>query len=433
MPVMSNQAVMTPTPHARRPTPVFSLPFSPMPQNPPPRKHNRQELDPPSDQAALSPVPAEPEKKSTSEGLTASHARPPANTVMQRRPDDPEVSSRIDQLIADCVGPQVDLGSLDVRLIKDLIGTGLKLIPDGRDTGELKLITTAIKELRYAYRVFGQYADPHKVTIFGSARTPAGHPDYLAAVEFSRLMASRGWMSITGAGDGIMKAGHEGPGRAASFGVAIRLPFETTANEVILGDEKLIHFRYFFTRKLMFLSQAEAVALFPGGFGTMDEAFEALTLIQTGKSSMIPVVLVEGAEQTYWEEFDHWVRTTLLSRGWISPEDVNLYRLCKTPTQAADAITRFYRLYHSSRYVRDDLVIRLKKPLRETDVARLTSEFGVLIKPAADGSPGAMRLGGPLDAEDDHLDLPRLVFTHTRRNFGLVRRLIDAINACEPA
>src|SRR5262249_24538476 len=145
---------------------------------------------------------------------------------------------------------------------------------------------------------------PHKVSIFGSARTPIGHPDYAAAREFGTIMAQNKWMIITGAGDGIMKAGHEGPGREASFGVAIRLPFETTANQVIAGDEKLIHFRYFFTRKLMFLSQSEAIALFPGGFGTKDEAFEALTLIQTGKSSMIPVVMCEGAGGNYWEQFD---------------------------------------------------------------------------------------------------------------------------------
>src|SRR5690606_19285374 len=148
---------------------------------------------------------------------------------------------------------------------RDLLITGLKLIPDGRDTGELKLITAAVKELRYAYRVFSEYPEPHKVTIFGSARTKDDHPDYHACVQFSRLMAERGWMIITGAGDGIMKAGHEGPGRAASFGVAIRLPFETSANDIIAGDEKLINFRYFFTRKLMFLSQCAAVAVYPGG------------------------------------------------------------------------------------------------------------------------------------------------------------------------
>jgi uncharacterized protein (TIGR00730 family) len=280
--------------------------------------------------------------------------------------------------------------------------------------------------------VFGQYAEPHKVSIFGSARTPQGHPDYAAAREFGRLMAEAGWMVITGAGDGIMRAGHEGPGRQASFGVAIRLPFETNANEFIVGDEKLIHFRYFFTRKLMFLSQAEAVALFPGGFGTMDEAFEALTLVQTGKSSMIPIVMVEGEGQTYWEEFDAAMRKMLLARGWINAEDVGLYHIVKTPGEAAAHIQKFYRIYHSSRYVKDDLVIRLKRPLRQADVDRLNAEFGVLVKKAGTASPAKIVQRGPFEVEEDHLDLPRLSFPHTRHKFGLIRRLIDRINECEP-
>jgi uncharacterized protein (TIGR00730 family) len=370
---------------------------------------NRQELDPPLAPPAP-PVGAPPEKPAV------------------RRADDPAIGLKLEALIAE-VGGQP--GSFNARLIKDLLTTGLKLIPDGRETGELKLITTAIKELRYAYRVFGQYAQPHKVSIFGSARTPPTHPDYAAAREFGRLMAESGWMVITGAGDGIMKAGHEGPGREASFGVAIRLPFETSANEVIAGDDKLIHFRYFFTRKLMFLSQAEAIALFPGGFGTMDESFEALTLIQTGKSSMIPVVMVEGAGQTYWEEFDQAMRTMLLARGWINPEDLGLYRIMHTPVEAVEHIKRFYRIYHSSRYVKDDLVIRLKRPLSERDVERLSDEFAVLIKKNGD-APGHMVQRGPFEVEDDHLELPRLCFAHTRYKFGLVRRLIDRINECEP-
>ena len=318
-------------------------------------EHNRVELDPPANASLPAPVGMPPEQPRA------------------QRADDPAIAAKIDELIAAVGGKP---GTFNARLVRDLLTTGLKLIPDGRDTGELKLITTTIKELRYAYRVFGQYAEPHKVAIFGSARTPPGHPDYAAAREFGKLMAEKKWMVITGAGDGIMKAGHEGPGRAASFGVAIRLPFETTANEVIAGDEKLIHFRYFFTRKLMFLSQSEAVALFPGGFGTMDEAFEALTLIQTGKSSMIPIVLCEGEGQTYWQEWNHSMRQLLLNRGWISAEDVSLYTLCNTPAEAAEVIAKFYRVYHSSRYVREDFVIRLKRPIAQRDVERLTEEFG---------------------------------------------------------
>jgi uncharacterized protein (TIGR00730 family) len=348
----------------------------------------------------------------------------PPEKPAQRRVDDPSVGADIDRLISFVGGePASPIG----RMVRDILITGLKLIPDGRDTGEMKLMTAALKEMRYAYRIFGQYAAPHKVTIFGSARTPEGHPDYEAAVIFGRLMAEAGWMVITGAGDGIMRAGHEGPGREASFGVAIRLPFETTANKVIAGDEKLIHFRYFFTRKLMFISQAEAVACFPGGFGTMDETFEVLTLVQTGKAAMIPIVLIEGAGNDYWDQWDAWVRGSLLTRGLISPEDLNLYTIARTPAEAVDQITRFYRVYHSARYVKDELVIRLKAPLAPGDVERLAEEFAPLIK------KGSLVQRGPLEVEEDHLDLPRLVFTHTRHNYGLVRRLIDRINECAPA
>lgn len=377
-------------------------------------EHNRQELDPPE-----------------SIGPKDESAAPPEQPI-QKRAEFPDVQQEIDDLIRHAAGNEPE--SFQAKLVRDLVTTALKLIPDGRDTGELKLMTAAMKELRYAYRVFGAYPEPHKVTIFGSARTPEDHPDFLAAIEFSRRMAEAGWMIITGAGDGIMKAGHVGPGRESSFGVAIRLPFETTANDVIEGDEKLIHFRYFFTRKLMFLSQAEAVVCFPGGFGTMDEAFETLTLVQTGKASMIPIVMVEGEPPSgggpgggtgggYWQGFDRFVRTDLLSRGWVSEEDPGLYYLAKDADDAAEHVLNFYRVYHSSRYVRDDLVIRLKNRLTDEAVAALNDEFSDLIK------VGSITQRGPYDAESDHLDLPRLAFTHTRRRFGLVRRLIDRINA----
>lgn len=362
---------------------------------------NRQELDPaattaPSDESAA-----------------------PPEAPAQRQADSPEMAARINALIREVGGNPEDARG---RLVRELLTAGLKLIPDGRGTGELKLIAAAVKELRYAYRVFGQYATPLKVTIFGSARTPPEHPDYAAAVQFGKLMAEIGWMSITGAGDGIMKAGHEGPGRAASFGVAIRLPFETTANTVIAGDEKLIHFRYFFTRKLMFLAQCDAVAVFPGGFGTMDEAFETLTLVQTGKASMIPIVLLEGEGGTYWKAWEKFSYDTLLAGKMISQEDRNLFYIARDARDAVDHIARFYGTYHSSRYYRDELIIRLKRRLPDEAVERLAEEFKVLIK------SGTMVQRGPHEVEEDHLDLPRLSFVHTRRGFGLVRKLIDRIN-----
>jgi uncharacterized protein (TIGR00730 family) len=370
------------------------------------KEHNRIELDPP---ASTQPV---------SEAAIA----PEAPEV--RRADDGEVQDRVIDLLEMVAGSS---DNYNAKLVRELITAALKLIPDGRDTGELKLMTAAMKELRYAYRVFGEYSDPHKVTIFGSARTPEDHPDYLEAVVFSRLMAEAGWMSITGAGDGIMKAGHEGPGRKASFGVAIQLPFETSANTFIKGDEKLINFRYFFTRKLMFLSQAEAVVCFPGGFGTLDETFETLTLVQTGKASMVPIVFVDGQTDekghSYWEGFDHFVREQLLDRGWVSKEDFHLYYIAKDAQDAADHVTNFYRVYHSSRYVRDDLVIRIKHRLTDEQVAILNEEFSVLVK------TGEITQGDALEQERDHLELPRIVFHHTRYKFGLIRALIDRINS----
>lgn len=333
--------------------------------------------------------------------------------------DKPEFVARLDALISECGG---DPGSFDGKLIRDLLLNSLKLITDDRGTAELKLMSSAVRELRHAYRVFSSYAEPHKISIFGSARTPPDHPDYQTAVEFSRLMAERGWLVITGAGDGIMKAGHEGPGRESSFGLAIRLPFETSANTVIAGSDKLVVFRYFFTRKLMFLSQCEAVAVFPGGFGTQDEIFEALTLVQTGKSHMMPIVLIEGSDSSYWAHWDHYIREELLAPGFISPEDTSLYYRARSPQDAAEHVCRFYSNYHSSRYVDDDYIIRVKKRLRDDQIEILNQEFRKLVK------TGSITQRGPYPVENELLDLPRIAFTHTRRSFGLVRRLIDRIN-----
>ena len=353
----------------------------------------------------------------------------PPEEPRQKRADDPEVQEAINGLIETVAQEMPE--RFDRKLVREAVTACLKLLPDGRDTGELKLMSSAIKELRYAFRVFAGYPDAMKCTIFGSARTPESHPDYTAAVDFGTLIARAGWMVITGAGDGIMKAGHVGPGRDASFGVAIRLPFETTANDIIAGDQKLIHFRYFFTRKLMFLFHADAVVLFPGGFGTMDELFETLTLVQTGKAAMMPIVLVEGENKpgvrSYWQHFDSFARDTLLEREMISAEDLNLYYIAPTPAHAVEHINQFYRNYHSSRYVRDELVIRVKHELRDEDVERLNDEFGVLVK------SGRIAKSGPLEGEETNLDLPRIVFTHTRYKFGLVRALLDRINTFDPA
>lgn len=325
----------------------------------------------------------------------------------------------IDQLITQVGG---DPAQVSGRLLREMIQSALRLVGDRADMGELKLMSRSFRELRYALKVFRAYGDRHKISIFGSARTPHDHPDYLATVQFAQRCVERGWMVITGAGGGIMRAGHEGAGKDESFGVSIRLPFEVNANDIITGDPKHISFRYFFTRKLIFVSQADAMALFPGGFGTLDEGFEVLTLVQTGKSPMIPIVLVEPPGSRYWEAFDQYVKGHLLERGLISADDLNLYRIFHDTKQAADHVIAFYRNYHSSRFVDDHLVIRVNKRPSEELVGALNDEFRDIIV------EGAIQATGPLDGEGDHPDLPRLTFRFNRRSYGRLRLMIDRIN-----
>lgn len=312
--------------------------------------------------------------------------------------------------------------TFEAELITQQIQTSLKLLTEGHHAGQLKLITRALKELRYAYRIFNEYPGTHRISIFGSARTPQGHSDYVAAQKFSKSLAKHGWNCITGAADGIMKAGLMGSEPESSFGLSIRLPFEIPTNSFIEGDPKLIHFRYFFTRKLIFMSHSEAIAVFPGGFGTMDELFEMLTLIQTGKGNMIPIVLLEGPGGVYWHHWENYVEKNLLDNGWVSPEDRQLYYIAPTIEDGVEHILQFYRRYHSSRYVKDDFVIRMNNPLSEEQVNVLNRKFSPLVK------SGSITMSDALPEEDDFLDLPRLIFHHTRMGFGLLRSMIDQIN-----
>ncbi|MDP7006275.1 MAG: TIGR00730 family Rossman fold protein [Phycisphaerales bacterium] len=329
--------------------------------------------------------------------------------------------------IAQMVDQVSDFDQEDPRreMITQMVDTCLKMAKEGHDSGQIKLVTYALKEMRYAYQVFNQYIGTRKVSIYGSARTPEDNPDYKTAVEFSHLIAKQNWMAITGAGDGIMKAGHEGPKREASFGLAIRLPFETTANTIIQGDQKLINFRYFFTRKLMFMTHSDAVVGCPGGFGTQDELFEALTLVQTGKSNMIPIVMIAGEGNSYWNNWEKHVYEDLLGNGMISPEDTSLFHVASSPQDAVDHIMNFYRVYHSSRYVRSDYIIRLNKAITPDSIKRLNDSFGDILR------GGSIEQCDPLPVERDHLDLPRILVPHSRRSFGRIRQLIDTVNTCE--
>ena len=332
---------------------------------------------------------------------------------------DPDLKAILDRALTQVGG---DRQSESAMIVREMMHTCLKLLKDESDLGELKLLGRSFKELRYALKVFRPYRHLPKISIFGSARTPETHPHYQAAVQFAKLISQQGWMVITGAGDGIMAAGHGGAGRQASFGVSIRLPFETNANQYIKDDPKLVTFRYFFTRKLMFMWQSQAVALFPGGFGTHDEGFEALTLVQTGKAPIVPIVMVDEPGGAYWYYWQDYVRDHLLHTNLISPEDLSLYHIFDDPQKAVDHVLEFYSTYHSQRFVRDTLVLRLKKPLSGPQVEALDGEFRELV------AQGHITQGGPLPEETDHLGLPRLHFEFTKRSYGRLRQLIDRIN-----
>lgn len=309
-------------------------------------------------------------------------------------------------------------------LYAEMLLTVCRMAKDDAGRGEVKIVHKALQELRYAFKVFAPYRDVRKISIFGSSRTAEGHPDYLAAMTFARLIGERGWMIITGAGDGIMKAGHGGAGAAASFGVAIRLPFEQRTNSIIADDSKLVNFRYFFTRKLMFMKEASAVALFPGGFGTQDEGFEALVLIQTGKMPIVPIVMCERPGGTYWQRWREYVEAELLRTGMISAPDTSLFFITDDPAAAVEEVTRFYRVYHSSRWVEDDLMLRLNAPLDESVVARLNGEFADIL------AAGRITLGPADPVENGEFgDKPRLRVPFDKRSYGRLRRMIDQINA----
>jgi len=282
-----------------------------------------------------------------------------------------------------------------------------------------------LRELRYSFRLFAPYAHIRKVTIFGSARTQPNELEYRQAVEFGRKIAKAGFMVITGAGPGIMQAGHEGAGLENSFGVNIRLPWEQSANPIIAEDKKLITFKYFFTRKLIFIRHSDAIVLFPGGFGTLDEGYEVLTLMQTGKSQLMPLVLVDRPGGTYWKTWDRNVREHLLRDKLISPEDLNLYQITNSADAAVNVITRFYRNFHSSRFVKDLLVIRLKTAPPATAITALNKDFADIIN----GSPIESIKPTPEEVEDrDHLELARIAFGFNRRDYGRLRQLIDVLN-----
>lgn len=311
-------------------------------------------------------------------------------------------------------------------LVADLIENALKLLRDVEDRGDVRIIQTALREMRYAFKLFAPYAATRKVTMFGSARTQPSQVEYQQALEFGRKIAAAGFMVITGAGSGIMQAGHEGAGPEKSFGANIRLPWEQSANPVISRDKKLITFKYFFTRKLIFLRHSDAIVLFPGGFGTMDEGYEALTLMQTGKSRLMPLVLIDRPGGTYWKTWDKNVREHLLRDRLISEDDLNLYQFTDDTDEAVRWITRFYRNYHSTRFVKDRLVIRLRRAPSGPAVEGLNEDFADIIN----GAKIRPIEPTPEEREDgDALELERIAFAFDRRSYGRLRQMLDVLNS----
>jgi len=330
------------------------------------------------------------------------------------------VDTAIDQLL------ELAGGIRRPEYIREMIIAALKAGQEDDESADLKLMNTTLKEMRFTSKVFGPYRDKRKVTVFGSARTRPEEPVYEMAKRFGRKLAEAGYMVITGGGAGIMQAANEGAGPEHSFGVNIRLPFEQRPNPVVEGNPRLITYKYFFNRKVAFLKEADAVALFPGGFGTLDEAMETLTLVQTGKRNPMPLVLVDDPTCSYWTEFIRFLDEALLARTYISRNDLSLFERVDSVEAAIAKINRFYSRYHSMRYVNGHLVFRLTSQISAKNIRRLKVEFHDILLPHGDMIPsGAL----PEEVEDgDVVHLPRLVIDFNRHDFGRLRSLIDAIN-----
>jgi len=346
-----------------------------------------------------------------------------------------ELDAHIAQLAALAMAQGADgdshLGdSADEGLIREMITSAVRLGREDVERGDLKLVSAALKELRYAYSVFAPYRHRRKLSIFGSARTKPGNPEYEAAFNMGQAIAERDWMVITGAGPGIMQAGVEGAGIENSFGVGIQLPFEPSPPEIFEDDARLINFRYFFTRKVTFMRESDAFVALPGGFGTMDEAFELLTLLQTGKTVMTPLVLLESPGGNYWEGWLNFVQDELFEDGLISPEDLRLIKVTDSVEEAVEEVCGFFRNYHSMRFVGGRLIVRLQNAPDDALLASLNDEFGDIV------TKGAIEIVDESPAESDEAraaGLPRIGFNFDKASYGRLRMLVDTVNGQTPS
>jgi uncharacterized protein (TIGR00730 family) len=312
------------------------------------------------------------------------------------------------------------------ELVRELILAALKAGQEDDEKADLKLMNSSMKEMRFTAKIFGPYRHIRKISVFGSARTPAGHPAYRMARDLGRQLAQRGYMVITGGGPGIMQAVNEGAGPEHSFGINIRLPFEQKPNPIVAGNPRHINYKYFFNRKVAFLKEADAVVVFPGGFGTLDEGMETLTLSQTGKHYPQPIIMVDVPGSRYWSDWRSFMERHLLSSGYIHPEDLSLFDITDDIEHVVASIEKFHRRYHSMRYVGAQLVIRMQSRLSEAALTQIENAFGDLLVQG-----GHFRQGPALPEETDDraaLHLPRLILDFNRSTFARLKSLIDAVN-----
>ncbi len=329
----------------------------------------------------------------------------------------------IDKIIADLA--EACRSDDNISLVEEMLTTIVKLGLENNDRGDLKLINMALKELRYALKIFTPYRNERKVVIFGSARSRKDSDEYKMAEELSKLIVENGFKVITGGGPGIMEAGNKGAGREDSFSLNINLPFEQKHNPYITGDKKAISFKYFFNRKLFFLKESDATVLFPGGFGTLDEGFENLTLVQTGKSKPRPIILIEPPDSQYWNHWIDFVTGELAEGGFIARNDMGFLVHANTVEKAIDEILQFYKVYHSIRYVGDKTVIRLNSLLSSENIKELNKRYCGILR------SGEIMLTESLPAEQERkefLDLPRLVMDFNRYDYGKLYEMLKFLN-----
>jgi uncharacterized protein (TIGR00730 family) len=343
---------------------------------------------------------------------------------MKRIPKEYEIGDKIIDGLIDELANRAGSAKTE-QLLREILTTAVKLGKESSDRGDLKLANNALKELRYSFKIFSPYRDVKKVIIFGSARSKKTSAEYRMAEEFARKLTAKGYMIVTGGGSGVMEGGNKGAAAGKEFALNIRLPFEQKPNPYIDEKDKIINFKYFFTRKLIFIKETDATALFPGGFGTHDEGFEMLTLIQTGKSRPRPIVLMEPKGSTYWQAWKRYVVDHLLRNGFIQKEDLKLFRICKTVDEAIRCIDGFYRVYHSIRYVSGLTVIRLNKEISAKTLALINAEFKDIL------TSGGIRLSPPTHKETregEHLGLPRIAMNFNMRDYGRLCEMIQVIN-----